>query len=140
MTNTFRTIALALRDHVGTTYDLLAAADSVEKALDLGTPDEFSPEALDRKGRESVAVMEHIFAGKKIYAIKEHRTLTGARLKEAKESVERIEREPVVAAALSVINNRQAEHNIEVSRLKAVIDRYENPWKNYHNDSDEPPF
>lgn len=108
MSDRFRTIAIALRDHIGDTYSLLAAADavmakdhtiSVERPV-ITTPDgeatynwdngrwTWNHDALVNKALHLYGVMDNLDLGKKINAIKALREETKCGLKEAKDAVE----------------------------------------------------
>ena len=108
MTDRFRTVALALRDYVTNTYDLLNAADAVV-ALDhtierdlptITSPDgkatwdwtynrwNFQHESLVDVALSNDTIMTAMKEGKKINAIKELRTVARCGLKEAKEACE----------------------------------------------------
>lgn len=90
----FRTVALALRDYIGDSYAILNAADAVLRVLpartDMVTVERFTPDALDLAGFRSQEVIDGIRDGKLISAIKAHRAITSAGLKESKESCERV--------------------------------------------------
>jgi ribosomal protein L7/L12 len=137
-TNNFRTIALALREHISDTYALLAAADSVEAVV--GTLDGTTTETvmedqrLDNAGLANMEVMGHIFDGRLINAIKVHRALTGAGLRESKESCERLRDLALVQTALNVIrerDNKIAELSADLRAARLWVD---------HTERDEPPF
>lgn len=125
-TNNFRTIALALRDHISDTYQLLNAADAVESIIP--KLQGVAPEALvgsaAHERNVNVALRSPDAMGfmrnqRKILAIKQVRILTGCGLKEAKAAVE--DERVIVATGY-------------------VVQSYERPsWSDYHDD-DEPSF
>ena len=98
--NNFRTAALALRDYVDGTYNLLNAADAVvsafpqlqesplpewERDLLTGRSDQ---EALTQAALRDPEAMREMRENKKINAIKRLRYLTSCGLKEAKDAIE----------------------------------------------------
>jgi hypothetical protein len=108
MTDRFRSVALALRDYVTNTYDLLNAADAVV-ALDHTIPQErptiktpdgkatwdwtynrwtFTHDDLVTRALDMPEVMQPMAEGKKINAIKALRQAAFCGLKEAKEACE----------------------------------------------------
>lgn len=99
-TNTFRIIALALRDHVSDSYALLAATDSIESVLPELTRIAAENETMRQSVRydthehrvlaaiRSETVLAYMQEGKKINAIKELRAVASCGLKEAKDAIE----------------------------------------------------
>lgn len=97
----FRTAALALRDAVPNSYNLVAAADAIVFAAN-PEPEPLAPWEMELLGHNSHAdhikrvdlalatptVIGYMLAGKKILAIKALRTAGGYNLKDAKEAVE----------------------------------------------------
>lgn len=117
MSNRFRSVALALRDYVSNTYDLLNATDAVmaldgEVTTDLPTiqsPDGkatwdwtynrwvFTHDDLVSRALDMPEVMQPMADGKRINAIKALRQAASCGLKEAKEACE----DPRVTSAAS---------------------------------------
>ena len=92
----FKTIAFALRDYVSGTYDLLAAAEAVERVLpglDVPVPapvpqEDFSHDALVSRVLANGNILGFLLNHQKISAIKELRFDTDAGLKQSKDAVE----------------------------------------------------
>lgn len=86
--HTFRTIAVALREHITDTYALLAATDDVERALS-GQPPlmEYTHVALVERALNEWQCVAFVRNGQKIHAIKHLRQVTGCGLLAAKNAV-----------------------------------------------------
>lgn len=132
MSDRFRSIALALRDYLGNTYDLISAVDAVMVLDDtirpdlptITTPDgsatwdwtynrwEWRNDSLVERVLSSDTMLDSLCRSRKIDAIKQLRAVAGCGLKAAKDAVE---------------NSRVTD---EVQR------RLSDPWGAYS----EPPF
>ena len=115
MNTNFRTAAKSIAktlDKHGITYDVYQLLNLTDDLL----RDGYEPEVdySTHEGRvtaalESPDVMQHMYEGKKINAIKELRLLTSCGLKEAKDAVE----DNLVAIKASLMSNPWDHHNYQ---------------------------
>jgi ribosomal protein L7/L12 len=144
VSNRFRDVAKALQPYVSDTYDLLNAVDAV---LSLDAPEspwtavmpkwdanlnrwEYPHNALVDLALANTEVMEGMYDGKKIQAIKALRTASGCGLKAAKDACEDAR-----------ISERVQQKSLDDLRAKLAGD----PWATPECDSydvydEEPPF